>query len=82
MQNKNSKSGYIVFTGGGSCPVAYGACEEWYPTYDAAMENAMSCVGKPGYDEILVYEGEEELMHGTHIVPVGEAIFSWYSYKR
>lgn len=37
-------SGYIVFEDGGTSPIAYGASEEWFPTYDEAIAYAMDIV--------------------------------------
>lgn len=39
-------SGYIVFEDGGTSPIAYGASEEWFPTYDEAIAYAMDIVKK------------------------------------
>lgn len=41
IQNPN---GYIVFEDGGTSPIAYGASEEWFPTYDEAIAYAMDIV--------------------------------------
>lgn len=29
---QENPEGYIVFEDGGTTPLAYGACEEWFPT--------------------------------------------------
>lgn len=44
--NKYIKSnvGYIVFNDGGTCPIEYGAYEEWFATYDEAIDYALSVV--------------------------------------
>lgn len=83
-------SGYIVFEDGGTCPIAYGASEKWFPTYDAAMKYAMSIVTKRvaelkgcgDCNSVIVYEGGEELMHKSHSCPCGRVVFEWRNYHR
>ena len=42
IEYTKSLDGYIVFHDGGTSPIEYGATEEWFPTYDEAIEYAMS----------------------------------------
>jgi hypothetical protein len=37
-------SGYIVFEDGGTNPIAYGATEKWFSTYDEAIAYAIDIV--------------------------------------
>ena len=43
-EHANYKDGYIVFEDSGTSPIAYGACEKWFATYDKAIEYAMNIV--------------------------------------
>lgn len=83
-----NKSGYIVFEDGGTCPLAYGATEKWFATYDEAIAYAMDTVRKRvdefkrfiDCNSVIVYEGEEELMHISHAIPYGRIVFKWSNY--
>ena len=89
-EHTNYKDGYIVFEDSGTSPIAYGACEKWFATYDKAIEYAMSIVKARvkefkehiDYNSVIVYEGSEELMHETRCGPCGRVVFDWRSYKR
>lgn len=84
-----SKDGYIVFDDSGTSPIAYGAAEKWFPTYDEAIRYALDIVNrrieeyKEVYDcnSVIVYEGVEQIIHETHSCPCGNVIFSWRNYK-
>ena len=89
-EHANYKDGYIVFHDSGTSPIAYGACEKWFESYDKAIKHAMSIV-KARVEEfkehidcnsVIVYEGSEELMHETHSCPCGRVVFDWRNYKR
>lgn len=41
-----NKDGYIVFDESGTCPLAYGAAEKWFKTYDEAIAYAMDKIAK------------------------------------
>ena len=45
-EHANYKDGYIVFEDGGTSPIAYGACEKWFSTYDEAINYAIDIVKK------------------------------------
>ena len=45
-EHANYKDGYIVFEDSGTSPIAYGACEKWFSTYDEAIEYATNIVKK------------------------------------
>ena len=86
-----NEEGYIVFEDGGTSPIAYGASEEWFPTYNKAIEYALSIVNerieefKNVYDlnSVIVYAGAEKLLHETHSVPNnGKVVFCWSNYYR
>ncbi len=84
-----NSAGYIVFEDGGLSPIAYGASEKWFPTYDKAIEYAMGVVRKRTEElkahidcnSVIVYEGEEALLHKSHSCPCGRVVFSWNNYK-
>ncbi len=92
MKYKENESGYIVYEDGGTCPLAYGASEEWYATYDEAIEVALHLVEQrmKEYKEcincysVIVYEGSEELLHQSHSCPPksGIVVFHWENYWR
>lgn len=87
--NKNP-DGYIVFEDGGISPIAYGASEKWFLTYDEAMIYAIGIVTKRicefeecvDANSVIVYEGGEELMHKSHSCPCGRVVFQWTNYKK
>lgn len=89
-EHANYKDGYIVFEDSGTSPIAYGACEKWFATYDKAIEYAMNIVKKRveefkehiDFNSVIVYEGSEELIHGTHSCPCGRVVFDWRNYKK
>lgn len=82
--------GYIVFEDGGTSPISYGASEEWFPTYDKAIAYAVSLVKERtknfkdcvDFNSVIVYEGEETILHQTHSVPLGRVVFSWNNYSQ
>lgn len=85
-----SEDGYIVYEDGGISPIAYGASEIWFRTYDEAMEYAISIVKKRveelkmclDANSVIVYEGPEELLRQTHSVPGDRrVVFAWNNYK-
>lgn len=85
----NSEKGYIVFEEGGVSPIAAGASEHWYATYDEAMDRAIFLVrlnvesfkNRFDYNTVMVYEGEEKTLNESHGVPCGRVIFNWRNYK-
>ena len=86
-----NEEGYIVFEDGGTSPIAYGASEEWFPTYNKAIEYALSIVNKrikefkntPDLNSVIVYEGSEKLLHESHsILGNGRIVFCWSNYYR
>ena len=85
-----NKDGYIVFEDGGTCPIAYGASEEWFPTYDEAMQYALNLVQENvkklkecvDFNSVIVYEGAEELLHKSHTCPCGRVVFYWCNYNK
>nr|DAE77770.1 MAG TPA: hypothetical protein [Bacteriophage sp.] len=84
-----SKDGYIVFDESGTCPLAYGAAEKWFKTYDEAIAYAMDKVakncelfkGRIDFNSVIVYEGSEEFMHSTHAIPREKILFWWKNHK-
>lgn len=82
--------GYIVFDDEGRDPLSYGASEKWFPNYDDALAYAMDIVKEKSesyekkYDpsSVMIYEGEEELMHQSHNCPCGRVVFEWSNYHR
>lgn len=86
----SNTEGYIVFQDGGTCPIAYGACENWFGTYDEAVEYAMDIVKKRieefkdciDYNSVIVYEGSKGLMNQSHSCPCGRVVFDWRNYKK
>lgn len=89
-EHANYKDGYIVFEDSGTSPIAYGACEKWFSTYDEAIEHAMNIVKKRAKEfkehidcnSVIVYEGSENLMSESHSCPCGRIVFDWRNYKR
>lgn len=86
-----SQEGYIVFEDGGTSPLAYGASEKWFQTYDKAMSYAMSIVRKRveelktqlDFNSVIVYEGSEEFLHQSHSIPDGHrVVFEWRNYSK
>ena len=83
-----SKDGYVVFEDEGTSPIAYGACEKWFHTYDEAIEYALSIVTKRteeykkrfDWNSVIVYEGAESLMHESHSCPCGRVVFYWMNH--
>lgn len=81
--------GYIVFEDGGTSPIAYGASEKWFQTYDDAIAYAMDIVKKRtesiknflDCNSVIVYEGEESILHKSHSCPCGRVVFSWNNWK-
>ena len=84
-----SKDGYIVFDESGTCALAYGAAEKWFKTYDEAINYALEKVTKNcelfkeriDFNSVIVYEGSEEFMHGTHTIPYEKVLFWWKNHK-
>ena len=89
-EHANYEDGYIVFEDGGTSPIAYGACEKWFATYDKAIKYAMNVVKERvaefkehiDYNSVVVYEGSEKLLHESHSYPCGRVVFDWRNYKR
>ena len=89
---QENPEGYIVFRDGGTCPIAYGAFEEWFPTYDEAMKKAIKIVSdkvelrKEHYEwnSVIVYKGSENYLHKSHEIPSkGErVVFYWTNYGK
>ena len=85
-----SKDGYIVFDESGTCALAYGAAEKWFKTYDEAINYALEKVTKNcelfkeriDFNSVIVYEGSEEFMHGTHTIPYEKVLFWWKNHKQ
>ena len=85
-----NKDGYIVFEDGGTSPIAYGAAEEWFPTYDEAIKYAMGIVkervesykDRIDWNSVIVYEGAESLMHEGHSCPCGRVVFYWMNHNK
>lgn len=85
-----SLDGYIVFDDGGTSPIAYGAAEKWFSTYDEAIEYAMGIVkrrvgqlkNRIDYNSVIIYKGSEALMNKSHSCPAGQVLFNWTNYKR
>lgn len=89
---QGNPEGYIVFEDGGTCPIAYGAFEEWFPTYDEAMKKAIKIVSDKleaikevlDCNSVIVYEGSEDYLHKSHAIPPdGErVVFYWTNYGK
>lgn len=86
-----NKEGYIVFEDGGTSPIAYGASEKWFATYDEAIKYALNIVRKRAEEfkdvidlnSVIVYEGPEELLHKSHSCPdKGRVVFCWSNYYK
>lgn len=91
MGYQQSKDGYIVFEDGGVNPLAYGATEKWFQTYDQAISYAMSILSRRTKEflsrvdanSVIVYEGSEDVLHQSHSVPgEGKVIFYWSNYYK
>lgn len=84
-----NQGGYIVFEDGGTTPIAYGASEKWFPSYDEAIAYAMGIVKSRteelknciDYNSVIVYEGDEALLHRSHSCLCGRVVFSWSNWK-
>ena len=84
------RGGYMVFQDGGASPIAYGACEKWFSTYDEAINYAIDIVKKRTEEfkehvdcnSVIVYEGSENLMNESHSCPCGRVVFGWRNYKK
>lgn len=78
-----------MFEDGGTNPIAYGATEKWFSTYDEAIAYAIDIVktrteefkSRKDCNSVIVYEGAESLLDGTHSCPCGRVIFNWSNYK-
>ena len=89
---QENPEGYIVFRDGGTCPIAYGAFEEWFPTYDEAMKKAMKIVSDKleaikevlDCNSVIVYEGSKEHLHRSHEIPLKDknVVFYWTNYGK
>lgn len=89
--NKYIKSnvGYIVFANGGPYPIECGECEEWFATYDEAIDYALSVVKEDieslknhkDYNKVMIYKGKESLLDISHKIPCGTVIFKWTNYN-
>lgn len=89
---QENPEGYIVFRDGGTCPIAYGAFEEWFPTYDEAIKKAMKIVSDKletikevlDCNSVIVYEGSKEHLHRSHEIPLKDkkVVFYWTNYGK
>ena len=85
-----SEDGYIVFEDGGTSPIAYGAAEEWFSTYDEAIKYALKIVTKRAEDykekfdlnTVIVYEGSKNLKYESHSCPCGRVVFYWMNHNK
>ena len=86
-----NKEGYIVFEDGGASPIAYGASEKWFSTYNEAIKYALNIVNRRvkefkdfvDLNSVIVYEGPEELLHKSHSCPdKGRVVFCWSNYYK
>lgn len=85
-----NKDGYMVFEDSGTCPLAYGANENWFATYDEAIKSALDKVKENcesfkerfNCNSVMVYEGSEKLRHESHSIPCGRVVFAWSNYYR
>ncbi len=85
-----SKDGYIVFEDSGTNPIAYGAAEKWFSTYDEAIKYAMGIVKEKvelykdviDWNSVIVYEGAESLIHKNHSCPCGKVVFYWINHNK
>lgn len=81
---QENPEGYIVFEDGGTSPLAYGASEEWFSTYNEAVKEAMKIVSdrlemiKEQLDcnSVIVYEGSKEILRSSHSIP--RRIKEWF----
>lgn len=82
--------GYIVYEDGGISPISYGASEKWFQTYDEAIAYAIGIIKKRTEEikncidcnSVIVYEGDEALLHESHSVPCGRVVFNWSNWRR
>ena len=82
--------GYIVLDEDGWDSFSYGASEKWFPNYDGAMAYAMEIVRQnaESYEKkyvpsaVIIYEGDEDILHQTHSCPCGRVVFEWRNYGR
>ena len=89
---QENPEGYIVYDDGGTCLIAYGACEEWFPTYNETIKKAMKIVSDKletikevlDCNSVIVYEGSEDYLHKSHVIPPdGErVVFYWTNYGK
>lgn len=89
---QENPEGYIVFEDGGTSPLAYGASEEWFSTYNEAVKKAMKIVSdrlemiKEQLDcnSVIVYEGSEEILRSSHSIPPQDkrVVFYWTNYGK
>lgn len=90
MKYEQNHDGYIVFEDGGIDPFSYGAAEQWFPSYDEAVQYALETVAKRAEEfkdridcnSVIVYEGSKELLHKGHTCPCGTVVFEWRNYRR
>lgn len=83
-----NKDGYIVYNDSGTSSLTYVASEQWFPTYDRAMKEALTIVqsnikhykNKFELHNVMVYLDSEKLMYESHSCPCGEVIFHWRNY--
>lgn len=91
LKNKIRFSRYvfIVFKYGGTCPISYGASEEWFPTYKEAKEYADKFIqkcnekyrrGVVDYNSVIIYEAPKSVLHTSHSIPCGRVWFKWRNY--
>lgn len=89
---QENPEGYIAFEDGGTSPLAYGASEEWFSTYNEAVKKAMKIVSdrlemiKEHFDcnSVIVYEGSKEHLHRSHEIPLKDkkVVFYWTNYGK
>lgn len=88
---QENPEGYIVLRWR-NLSIAYGAYEEWFPTYDEAIKKAMKIVSdkletiKEHIDcnFVIVYEGSEEILRRSHSIPPQDkrVVFYWTNYGK
>lgn len=87
--NMVSEKGFMVFDDAGTSVSDYGAAEKWFPTYEEAAQYALDLVKNRTFHSVyesclcrvMVYEGEECLLHKSHSVPCGKVVFDWQNYQ-
>lgn len=91
-KHAESEEGYIVFEDGGTSPIAYGASEKWFSTYDEATKYALNILKRRvqefkeiiDLNSVIIYEGPEAILHESHSFPPkgSRVVFCWSNYYR